>query len=1004
MSLFTTIALHPAILTATLGDHESSHHTRRTAGHLIVEFLHQLEVIESLSLATLQSVEWLRQPRFYITPLDVADSYSTDLPCEDPYKMIPDEAKRWHASSYQTLASPTAPGDLVVSQTPSSNDMMLHDTSFATMTVKLGRGEFIYDFDYQGASDRLIYTPLTERAYLVFAEALLMHYGGNPFGPAGTGKTETVKALGKLLGRHVIVTNCDEAIDVHAMQRVLMGLCHIGAWGCFDEINRLEERILSAIGPQVQNIQAGLRDRVKAVSLNSGDGLGIGDDLTPLHPNTALFLTMNLGYAGRSTLPESLVQLFRPVAMIEPDLYRIAYTSLYAQGFINAKDLAHSLVYIFSTLNTNSVRDQSGDKSSINIISEVEEEVKECLGSIGAVSAQSHYDFGLRSLKAILRTSNHLRKNHAITLLSPSSRTSATQLEFREEEALIVEALSFTLLPKLMSHDVPPFKALIRMVFPSAPSPSDQLPHTLEHALRTVAMKQGFCLTPEIIEKIMQISHSLAVQTGVIIVGNASVGKTSLLNMLVSSTALLYHGHKPTHTRFESDEKKHQSGVAWVPHRGQTMIHRIEPKSLTKMELFGGIDGNTGTWFDGIITCIVRRVLEGYRHWSDVSHLIVFDGEVDVLWVENLNSVLDDSHLLTLANGERLPVPSHIRFVFEVSSLEAVTPATITRCGIVYVPDNLLTHAMLVMSHLSKCLNELLPHLLPTTYHQQAGSLHNQASLSHSHLLHLLTSVPTLPVTRTLSELPSSDTMPHIPTPIPSATLIRLYMLRATLPYLANVPSLIHLIEHSRPYDSTATTKPAYLQQLIERMVSTFQSSVSTSSKSIFIVALSGVFSLLRANMVEAFEVVDQGCDDNMSIGDVQDYALRIMIKAIHTSLSAFIPPSPRHDLQAIMRSLHDDSGAVAPNDHSKHVLSQSHLNHDYRPLPFPNPQDPLDFLVPVLSIAGQPGWIDLRQRAPRVDLNSQESEESVCTLELSTHLATMTTHLQQNKVSRDFS
>jgi dynein heavy chain 1 len=71
--------------------------------------------------------------------------------------------------------------------------------------------------------------------------------GGSPFGPAGTGKTESVKALGMQMGRFTLVFNCDETFDGNAMGRIFVGLCQVGAWGCFDEFNRLEERMLSAV-------------------------------------------------------------------------------------------------------------------------------------------------------------------------------------------------------------------------------------------------------------------------------------------------------------------------------------------------------------------------------------------------------------------------------------------------------------------------------------------------------------------------------------------------------------------------------------------------------------------------------------------------------------------------------------------------------------------------------------------------------------------------------------
>lgn len=77
------------------------------------------------------------------------------------------------------------------------------------------------------------------------------------------GKTESVKALGLQLGRFVLVFCCDETFDFQAMGRIFVGLCQVGAWGCFDEFNRLEERILSAVSQQVQTIQQGLSSLVK---------------------------------------------------------------------------------------------------------------------------------------------------------------------------------------------------------------------------------------------------------------------------------------------------------------------------------------------------------------------------------------------------------------------------------------------------------------------------------------------------------------------------------------------------------------------------------------------------------------------------------------------------------------------------------------------------------------------------------------------------------------------
>jgi dynein heavy chain 1, cytosolic len=125
----------------------------------------------------------------------------------------------------------------------------------------MGNASFHYGFEYLGVGEKLVQTPLTDKCYLTLTQALHLRMGGSPFGPAGTGKTESVKALGSQLGRFVLVFNCDETFDFQAMGRIFVGLCQVGAWGCFDEFNRLEERMLSAVSQQILVIQMGLRER-----------------------------------------------------------------------------------------------------------------------------------------------------------------------------------------------------------------------------------------------------------------------------------------------------------------------------------------------------------------------------------------------------------------------------------------------------------------------------------------------------------------------------------------------------------------------------------------------------------------------------------------------------------------------------------------------------------------------------------------------------------------------
>ncbi|KAJ2880875.1 dynein heavy chain, partial [Coemansia aciculifera] len=125
-------------------------------------------------------------------------------------------------------------------------------------------------------------------------------------------------------------------------------------------------------------------------------------------------------------------------------------------------------------------------------------------------------------------------------------------------------------------------------------------------------------------------------------------------------------------------------------------------------ELYGTLDATTREWRDGLFTHLLRKIIDNVRGESARRHWIIFDGDVDPEWVENLNSVLDDNRLLTLPNGERLALPPNVRVMFEVETLRYATLATVSRCGMVWFSDDTVGADMAMERYLRTLRTEAL--------------------------------------------------------------------------------------------------------------------------------------------------------------------------------------------------------------------------------------------------------------------------------------------------------
>ena len=291
------------------------------------------------------------------------------------------------------------------------------------------------------------------------------------------------------------------------------------------------------------------------------------------------------------------------------------------------------------------------------------------------LSSQYHYDYGMRTVKSVLVTAAMLKR----------------RMRGATEDDIILQSIKDVNLPKFVDQDLDIFKFILMDLFPLSTLVEKDNPR-VDETLTRLMKNNKLTATTAMKTKIFQLNEMIKTRHGLMLVGDAMSGKSTVYKTLAQTLNAL---------NAEGDD---ELAVNYVV---------INPKAISINQIYGYSDPISQEWTEGILSHAFKQASKRHktREW------LVLDGPVDADWIENMNTVLDDNKCLCLMSSDKIPMSKYMTMVFETENLAKASPATVSRCGMIYLNYDLVGlrnyyHKWILQTFETMFDSDMIDHLL----------------------------------------------------------------------------------------------------------------------------------------------------------------------------------------------------------------------------------------------------------------------------------------------------